>query len=238
MKNKKVLAIIPARGGSKRIPRKNIKLFLGKPIISYSIEAAVKSNIFDEVMVSTNDRKIAQIAEKYGANIPFYRTNKNSSDFATIDNVIEEVLVRYKKLGKKYDYIFCIFATAPFVTADKLKKAFRIIKKTNSDAVVAVTQFSYPIQRGLKIENDGKIAMIYPENMDTRSQDLMPAYFDAGQFFCKKTTILLSEKKTFTSNSVPMVIPESEVQDIDNEEDWQIAEIKYKRLMKELKNKK
>ena len=234
MKNSKILAIIPARGGSKRIPLKNIKLFLGKPIISYSIKAAVNSNIFDEIMVSTDNEKIAQISKKYGAKIPFFRSTKNSSDVATIDNVMEEVLIKYKKLGKEYDYVFCIFPTAPFITADKLKNAFKIIKKTDADAVVAITRFSYPIQRGLKIDSDGKIAMIWPRNMDIRSQDLIPTYHDAGQYFCKKTTVLLTKKKTFISNTVPIIISGSEVQDIDNEEDWKLAEIKFS-ILKSLK---
>jgi len=237
MKRKRILAVIPARGGSKRIPRKNIKNFLGKPIIAYSIKAAIDSNIFDEVMVSTDDKEIARVAIKYGARVPFFRSIKSSGDFATIDNVMEEVLTKYKKEGKEYDYVFCIFPTAPFVTADKLKKAFRTIKNTNADAVVAITKFSYPIQRGLKIDDDGKIAMIWPKNMDTRSQDLTPSYHDAGQYFCKKTKVLLAKQKTFIENTVPIIIPETEVHDIDNKEDWRLAELKFSISKKGLNNK-
>lgn len=224
------IAIIPARGGSKRIPKKNIRPFLGKPIIAYSIEATLKSKLFDEVMVSTDSQEIADIAIKYGAKVPFLRSNKNSGDYATDADVIKEVLSEYKKQGKKYDYAFCVYPIAPFVTAEKLKNAFEKIKETAASAVVPITLFSYPIQRGLKINKDGKISMIWPENMNVRSQDLMPTYHDAGQYFGIDVKIFLTGGKTFTENKVPIITPESEVQDIDNEEDWKLAEMKFKIL--------
>lgn len=230
------IAIITARGGSKRIPKKNIRPFLGKPIIAYSIEAALKSGIFDEVMVSTDSQEIADISIKYGAKVPFLRSKKNSNDHATTADVIEEVLLEYKKQEKEYDYAFCVYPTAPFITAEKLRNALEIIKKTDAAAVVPIARFSYPIQRGLKINNDGKIAMIWPKNRNARSQDLTPSYHDAGQYFGIKVKIFLAEKKSFAKNTVPIIIPESEVQDIDNEEDWKLAEIKFK-ILRKLDNK-
>lgn len=236
MHNKKILAIIPARGGSKRIPRKNIKDFLGKPIISYSIEAAIGSNIFDEIMVSTDDEEIAKVAKKYGAKIPFLRSIKSSDDYATIADVMKEVLSEYKKQGKEYDYAFCLFPTAPFITEEKLKNAFAIIIKTGADVVLPVTSFSFPIQRGVKIKKNGKLAFIWPENANTRSQCLMPAYHEIGQYVCFNVKKFLARKKPFAENTVPIITPESEVQDIDNKEDWKVAEIKYK-ILRKLGNK-
>lgn len=226
MKNK-AICIIPARGGSKRIPKKNIRDFLGKPIIAYSIETALKSNLFDEVMVSTDDEEIAKIARKYGAKVPFLRSKVNSDDNATTADVIEEVVLEYEKKEKKFNYFCSIYPTAPFVTANKLKKAMELLDKTQADAVVPVVRFSFPIQRAFKID-EGKLFMIWPEKMDTRSQDLEPTYHDCGQFYCLEIKSFLDQKKLFTTNTVPMEMPESEVQDIDNEEDWKIAEMKYK----------
>lgn len=230
MQKNKILAIIPARGGSKRIPKKNIKPFLGKPIIKYSIDAALQAKCFDEIMVSTDDKEIADISIKYNAKVPFLRSNKNSDDQATTADVMKEVLLEYKKQGKEYDYVFCLYPTAPFITAEKLKNALKIIEKNNADAVVSITRSNYPIQRSLKINKDGKVAMIWPENMKIRSQDLMPVYHDAGQYFCIRVKTLLDGGETFTENTLPIVTPESEVQDIDNKEDWKIAEIKFSLL--------
>ncbi len=229
----KCLAIITARGGSKRIPRKNIKPFLGHPIIKYSIDAALQANCFDEVMVSTDDKEIAGISEKLGAKIPFYRSEAASGDFATTADVIEEVLFRYENIRKVFDYCCCIYPTAPFISPERLKEGFNILKSKNVDSVLPVVRFSYPIQRALKIKN-GRLLMIWPENIDKRSQDLMPAYHDAGQFYWLIVESFLKQKKLFTENSAPIEIPESEVQDIDNEEDWKIAEMKY-RILKNIK---
>lgn len=221
------LAIVTARGGSKRIPRKNIRDFLGHPIIKYSIEAAVNANCFDEIMVSTDDREIAAIAEKFGAVIPFYRSEATSNDHATTADVIEEVIFEYKKRGKCFQYCCCIYPTVPFITADHLKQGFGILQSTGSDSAIPVVRFSYPIQRALKIE-DGSLSMIWPENLNARSQDLMPAYHDAGQFYWFRVESFMKQKKLFMNYTVPIEIPESEVQDIDNEEDWKIAEMKFK----------
>ena len=220
------VAIITARGGSKRIPRKNIKLFLGQPIIKYSIEAAIKSGCFGEVMVSTDDKEIAEISKKLGATVPFYRSEKTSDDHATTADVIAEVLAEYKKSGKEFDYFCCIYPTAPFITSEKLKEAMRILSEKNADSVFPVAKFSYPIQRGLKIE-DGFIKMFWPENLTTRSQDLEPAYHDAGQFYFMKVKSFLEQKRVFAEKSIPLIADEMEVQDIDNEEDWKVAELKY-----------
>ncbi len=229
----KTLAIIPARGGSKRIPRKNIKFFLGNPIIKYSIEASLKSKCFDEVMISTDDKEIAKIAQKYRAKVPFYRSAKNSSDYATTPDVIEEVLKEYQKRGKVFKYCCCIYPTAPFVTAKKLKKGFEKLKKTSADSVVPIVRFSYPIQRALKIEK-GKFKMIWPKNLNARSQDLMLIYHDAGQFYWLKVESFLKQKKLFAKHSVPIEVPESEVQDIDHKKDWKIAELKFKIFKKKV----
>ena len=224
---KKSIAIITARGGSKRIPRKNIKLFIGQPIIKYSIQAAIDSRCFDEVMVSTDDEEIAEIAKECGARVPFYRSEDTSGDHATTADVINEVLSEYKKLGAEFEFFCCIYPTAPFVTAEKLRKAMKILIESKVDSVFPVTRFSYPIQRGLKIE-DGFVRMFWPENLNKRSQDLLPAYHDAGQFYCMRTESFLAQNRLFAEKSVPLITDEMEVQDIDNEEDWKVAELKYK----------
>ncbi|MBL7892775.1 MAG: pseudaminic acid cytidylyltransferase [Bacteroidia bacterium] len=223
---KKSLAIIPARGKSKRIPRKNIKNFMGSPIIKYSIDAALLSNCFDEVMVSTDDMEIAEIAKKSGAKVPFIRSEQNSDDHSTTADVILEVLECYRKLNSEFTHVCCIYPTAPFVTAQKLIEARELLSNSGADSVIPVTMFSFPIFRSIKIE-DGKIKMFWPEYMNSRSQDLPKAYHDCGQFYYLNTLKFEKSKKLFSDNSLPMIIPESEVQDIDNEEDWKIAEIKY-----------
>jgi len=228
------IAIITARGGSKRIPRKNIRKFCGYPIIKYSIDAAIKAGCFDEIMVSTDDTEIAEIAQKFGANVPFYRSDKTSNDFAMTADVIEEVLIEYKKNGQEFDYACCIYPTAPFINAEKLKKGFQLLQETGADSAIPVVKFSYPIQRALKIENN-KLEMIWPENMNKRSQDLMPAYHDVGQFYWLNVEKFLQTKLLFSEFTVPIEIPETEVQDIDNEQDWIIAEMKFK-LLKQCKN--
>ena len=227
----KSIAIITARGGSKRIPRKNIKNFLGKPIIAYSIEAAIGSGSFDEVMVSTDDKEIAEIAMSLGAKVPFMRSEKNSDDYSTTADVIREVVLEYRKNGSDYDTLCCIYPTAPFVTASKLREAMKMLSETKADCVLPVVKYSYPIQRSLKIEN-GKVLMNWPENYFARSQDLTPVYHDCGQFYCMNTESLLSQMKLFAEHTLPIITSEEEVQDIDNEEDWKLAEIKYTFLHK------
>ena len=225
MKN---LAIITARGGSKRIPRKNIRDFLGKPIIAYSIEAALKSDVFNEVMVSTDDDEIAEIAEKFGAKVPFKRSAETSNDTATTTDVIIEVLKEYKNRGFNFDYACCIYPTAPFIRPENLKIGFETMLKDSSDAAIPVVRYSYPIQRALEIGADNRLAMVCPEHSRTRSQDLVPRYHDAGQFYWFKVSAIKKDMELLKMKASPIVIPETQVQDIDTEEDWAMAEIKYK----------
>lgn len=228
----KTLAIITARGGSKRIPRKNIKNFLGKPILAYSIEAAVMSGIFDEVMVSTEDEEIAEIAKSYGAKVPFYRSEKTAGDFATTNDVLLEVIEEYEKRGQKFDMACCIYPTAPFVTSAKIKDAMSKLEASDADTLIPVVQFSYPPQRAMVIR-DELLQFKYLEYIDSRSQDLEKEYHDVGQFYCFKIEPYKQNKKLMLGKILPYVVPEMEVQDIDTESDWQIAEIKYQ-AMKEV----
>ncbi len=224
----KSICIIPARGGSKRIPRKNIKDFLGKPIIAYSIEAALDSCIFDEVMVSTDDEEIAHVAKQYGANVPFYRTKKTANNFATTADVITEVLLNYEKKGNKFDMVCCLYATAPFVTADRLKEASDILISNAFDSVFACVPFSYPIQRGLIVDKEGHIKMKWPEFKNSRSQDLPIVYHDAGQFYFATISAFQKSNGFWGENTTPIILSELEVQDLDTATDWAIAEMKYK----------
>jgi pseudaminic acid cytidylyltransferase len=225
----KAVAIIPARGGSKRIPRKNIKYFLGKPVIAYSIEAALQSGLFDEVMVSTDDDEIAELARTYGANVPFMRSSKNADDFATTFDVIKEVLSWYEELKTAFDLACCIYPCAPFVSAAKLEEAK--VKLENFDTVFPVVRFSYPIQRALEFNDKNQKLDFFDDQYATRrSQDLKPAFHDAGQFYWMKTARVLEEGKIITSNSTGIIVDEREVQDIDTPVDWQLAELKYKLL--------
>lgn len=228
-KGKKVtkVCIITARGGSKRIPKKNIKDFLGKPIIAYSIEAALKSGVFDEVMVSTDSEEIAEVAKKYGAKVPFLRSNENANDFAGTREVCKEVLDAYKAEGKEFDMFACVYPTAPFLTGEKLKEAVEKLEKSDAYSLVPVVQFSFPPQRGVIIR-DGLMQFEHPEFAQSRSQDLEPIYHDCGQFYILKTKEFLEEFALVTSKTLPFILPEEEVQDIDNYSDWAIAEMKYK----------
>ncbi len=225
----KKVAIITARGGSKRIPRKNIKEFCGKPILAYSIQAALEAGVFDTVMVSTDDEEIAEIAKKYGAEVPFYRSEKTANDYATTADVILEVIEEYEKLGQFFDMVCCIYPTAPFLTADKLKDAVQKLENSDADTLIPVVTFSYPVQRALVIR-DEKLVFEYPEFMDSRSQDLEPHYHDVGQFYIMKTETFKESKKIMLGNILPFEISEMEVQDIDNQTDWEIAEMKYRIL--------
>jgi N-acylneuraminate cytidylyltransferase len=224
------IAIIPARGGSKRIPRKNIKPFNGRPIITYSIAAALGADCFAEVMVSTDDSEIADVARAAGASVPFTRSPENSNDFANVAEVCREVLEQYKNLGREFEYLCCILPTAPFVSADLLKRGFELLVSGEGEAVVPVTNFSYPAQRAIKVDEGGKLAMIWPEYYNARSQDLPTSYHDAGQFYWIKSNSLLSQMRFFAKNSLALILPPGEVQDIDTPEDWELAENKYRLL--------
>ena len=227
----KMLAVITARGGSKRIPRKNIKEFCGKPILAYSIEAAIGAGIFDTVMVSTEDEEIAKIAKQYGAEVPFFRREETSGDFATTNDVLLEVLAEYEKRGQHFDFGCCIYPTAPFVTAEKLKMAAEKLTNSDADTLIPVVSFSYPPQRAM-VEEDGKLVFLYPQYLDSRSQDLVPHFHDVGQFYLFKTEAFRKNKKLMLGNIIPMEVSEMEVQDIDNQVDWELAELKYRLLMK------
>lgn len=221
------IAIITARGGSKRIPKKNIREFCGKPIIAYSIEAAVKSELFSEVMVSTDSEEIAEIAKQYGAKVPFMRSAKTSDDYATTADVILEVLERYQEMGKNFEYVCCIYPTAPFVTAEKLTEAMEIMEANKPTVVMPMVAFSYPPQRSFVMDEDGLMKYKYPEYMTARSQDLEKQYHDAGQFYIYHTQKYQECNGKVASGVMSMVVSDLEVQDIDNEEDWKIAELKY-----------
>lgn len=226
MKN---LAIIPARGGSKRIPRKNIKDFLGKPIIAYSIEAALKSHLFEEVMVSTDDEEIAEIAKNYGASVPFMRSNKTADDFATTMDVLNEVVVTYKeKLNREFDYLCCIYATAPLISVEQLKKGLDLLHNKKLASVYPIVPFGYPVWRGVKINELGHTEMVWKEYIHSRSQDLEKVYHDAGQWYWYNPSKVTDS--LITNNTSSIILSEEEVQDIDTEVDWKLAEMKYELL--------
>lgn len=228
----KKIAIITARSGSKRIPKKNIKIFLGKPIIAYSIEKAINSKLFDKVMVSTDDKEIADISKNYGAEVPFFRSKKNSDDFSTTPDVLIEVLETYKKLNEEFDFGCCIYPTAPLISKKELKKSFDILISKKYDCVFPILPFSYPIQRALRIENSEKVEMINPLNYRVRSQDLEKMYHDAGQFYWFNVSKFINKKKLWTNNTGFIIVDEINTQDIDDEMDWRLAEIKYKNKFK------
>lgn len=226
----KKICIIPARGGSKRIPRKNIKDFLGKPILAYSIEAALESNVFDEVMVSTDDDEIASIAREYGASVPFMRSGENANDDATTIEVLLEVIDQYKELDKSFEFGCCIYPTAPFVNSSLLIASYEKLLDNEFDSIFPVIKFSAPIQRSLKLNSQERIEMMFPEHLNSRSQDLESAFHDAGQYYWFNVRTIERKRKLWTDNSGMVLLTELQAHDIDNIEDWQIAEFKYKAL--------
>jgi pseudaminic acid cytidylyltransferase len=227
------VAIITARGGSRRIPRKNIRDFLGKPILGYPIAAVMESGCFEEVMVSTDDAEIAEIARRFGASVPFMRSAKTSDDFAATADVLREVLAEFAQRGREFEAACCIYPTAALMTPERLRQGKRTLENDATiDSVAPVLRFGYPIQRALKIENT-RLSMISPEYMNSRSQDLMPAYHDAGQWYWLRTAAFLRTGKIFGDCCAPVILDETEAQDIDNEEDWRLAEMKYQ-LRKEM----
>lgn len=223
----KCLAVITARGGSKRIPKKNIKEFCGKPMIQYSIDAANQSGVFDEVMVSTDSEEIKKIAESCGGKIPFLRSEKTANDMAMTHEVVLEVLEEYQKRGMEFEYVCCIYPTAPFITAEKLQRSKELLDESEADGVLPIVAFSFPPQRCFVIR-DGKVQFQWPENRFVRSQDLEKWYHDCGQFYFLRVDAFLREKKMLLDNMIPIITDEMEVQDIDNYEDWRLAEMKYR----------
>lgn len=224
------LAIIPARGGSKRIPRKNIRDFLGKPIIAYAIEAALESGLFDQVIVSTDDAQIAEIARNFGAETPFLRSVQNSNDTATTADVIVEVLDAYKKQHIVWQQAACIYPCAPFVTADLLLQASKVLEQQQADVVFPVIRYGHPIQRALKLDAAGKISSFFDGYAQTRTQDLESAFHDAGMFYFFDVTRFEQTQSLRTENTIAIEIDENHAQDIDSESDWQLAELKYQNL--------
>lgn len=229
MEKKRRIAILTARGGSKRIPGKNIRPFCGKPILAYSVEAALQSGLFEEVMVSTDSDEIARVAKAAGASVPFMRSGETAGDYATTADVLLEVLEAYQKQGRKFDQVCCIYPTAPFVTPEKLQKAVEILEETDADSVVPVVRYSFPPQRAFVIR-DGLTVMKHPEHAGSRSQDLEPYFHDCGQFYLMQTERFLQKKQIFTDRTVSVEMPEMQVQDIDNETDWKLAELKYEMM--------
>ena len=221
----KSVAVIPARGGSKRIPRKNIKLFHGKPLVAYSIEAALNTNLFERVIVSTDDEEIAEIAIKHGAEVPFIRPKELSDDFTGTEEVVEHALGFLKQRGESYDYVCTIYATAPLLKEKYIIEGYEKLKNVDAANAFSATYMPFPIQRTFKIVN-GRCEMFFPEHYHTRSQDLEEAYQDAGQFYWKKLGVK-SNDIMFGKDSIPIILPRYLVQDIDTLEDWKRAEIMY-----------
>lgn len=226
-----VIAVITARGGSKRIPRKNIKAFCGKPIIAYSIEAALESGLFDEVMVSTDDEEIANVARVHGANVPFMRSAVTSDDYATTADVLLEVLEAYNSRGLSFNTLCCIYPTAPFISADELKKAWAMLE-SGAPSVIPVTDYDFPPQRGFCVSEDGSILYAYPEYALSRSQDLPRMVHDCGRFFMVRTAVFLVCKTAVVEGCRSLYIDPQFVQDIDTPQDWELAEMKYQMMRK------
>ena len=223
----KTLAIITARGGSKRIPRKNIKDFMGKPMLAYAVEAALKSELFDEVMVSTDDNEIAEIAKKYGANVPFMRSEATANDFATTRDVLVEVVEEYKKRGKVFDNVACIYPCVPFLTAEILKEAYDKFSASGADILLPAVRYSHPIQRAWRINEKGLAEFREPQYALSRTQDLEPMYHDVGMFYFFKD-IYFHEVDLDQLKTSIFEMDESVIQDIDTADDWAMAELKYK----------
>lgn len=225
------LAVIPARGGSKRIPRKNIKQFCGKPIIAWSINAALQSGCFDHVIVSTDDAEITDVAREYGAQVPFLRPAALSDDLTGTTAVVEHAINWFAACGQAPDQVCCLYATAPFVSSEDLRNGLKVLTESEADYAFAVTSYAFPIQRAIRITADQHIEMFNPEHFNSRSQDLEQAYHDAGQFYWGRATAWLKNRAIFSPTSSPVVLPRHRVQDIDTEEDWLDAELKFMTLI-------
>ncbi|EGR0671304.1 pseudaminic acid cytidylyltransferase [Vibrio vulnificus] len=221
------IAIIPARGGSKRIPRKNIKAFHGKPMIAYSIEAALASGCFDKVIVSTDDEEIAAVAVDHGAEVPFLRPAEISDDYATTMDVMAHAIHCCQSEGWDVEAVCCLYATAPFVLPEDLQQGYALLRDSNVQFTFSATSFPFPIQRAIKLDEFGSVSMFSPENEKVRSQDLEEAYHDAGQFYWGKASAFLAKLSIFSPHSKAVLLPRNRVQDIDTPEDWELAESLY-----------
>lgn len=226
------ICIIPARGGSKRIPRKNIKEFHGKPLIAYSIEAAKKAGCFDRVIVSTDDEEIAKVARDWGAETPFVRPKAIADDYATTMDVIQHAIEWCENQAWQLSYVCCVYATAPFVQPDDINQGLSLLKKPGIEYAFAATSFAFPIQRAFYLDETEHVNMFQPEHLNTRSQDLVEAYHDAGQFYWGKVAAFKAKLPFFAPHSKPILLPRKRVQDIDTLEDWDIAEIMYTAICK------
>lgn len=224
------IAIIPARGGSKRIPRKNIKKFNGKPLLKYSIETARKSELFERVIVTTDDEEIAEIAIGCGADVPFLRPKSLSDDFTTTSKVVEHAIRWLKKRGEEYEFVCAIYATAPFLQSEYIVKGFNILKASSAVHAFSATTSPFPVQRMFKIDEKGRSEMFFPHHLESRSQDLDQAYHDAGQFYWSRSQYY-EQASMFGKDSIPVILPRYFVQDIDTKEDWVRAEVMYKVLL-------
>lgn len=220
------IAIIPARGGSKRIPKKNIKLFCGEPIIRYSIENAMESNFFDDIIVSTDDEEIADLATTFGAKVPFLRDKRLSDDYTTTGQVILDVIHRLQEIGKEYEFCACIYPTAPFMSAKKIKEAMEKLILSGANEIMTVVKYSSPPQRAF-LYNNKHLIRKWPQFVNSRSQDLESLYYDAGQFYGYRTNAYVKNGGNISDKIIPYILLSTEVQDIDNFEDWKLAEMKY-----------
>ena len=229
------LCIIPARGGSKRIPRKNVKSFCGQAIIGYSIKSALASQCFDQVIVSTDDTEIAEVAKSFGATVPFVRPDALANDYTATLPVINHAIEWFDNQGQSPTEVCCLYATAPFVSAGAIRMAYDQMQSMQADYCFTTTSFSFPIQRAIKITAENRIEMFYPEHFETRSQDLEESYHDAGQFYWGKAKAFKQQKPVFSKSATPYILPRHLVQDIDTPEDWKRAELMYQVLMKTAK---
>ena len=225
-----ILAVIPARGGSKRIPRKNIKDFCGKPIIAYSIQACIDSGLFDEIIVSTDDDEIADISKYYGASVPFIRPNNIADDFTGTNTVVKHAIEWFAQNGQRIDYACCVYATAPFLQPRYLIDGYEELVQTRKSFSFSITSFPFPIQRAFRITSDGLIEPLSREMIGVRSQDLEETYHDAGQFYWGTSMAYQDDVVTFSREAVPIILPRHLVQDIDTIEDWLTAELMYKAI--------
>lgn len=221
------IAVIPARGGSKRIPRKNIRAFCGKPIIAYSIAAAQQTGLFDQIVVSTDDEEIASVARGFGATTPFVRPKEISDDFTGTNAVVKHAVAWFNSQAHDVTHACCLYATAPLMQAQFITEGYEALSRSDAAFAFSVTSYAFPIQRALRITPEGRVDAIYPEHRMTRSQDLEHAYHDAGQFYWGTASAFLEDMPLFASQSIGVILPRHLVQDIDTLEDWQQAELMY-----------
>lgn len=221
------LAVIPARGGSKRIPKKNIRSFGDQPMLAYSITAASQSGLFDKIIVSTDDEEIADVAKKYGADVPFMRPETLADDFTGTNAVVKHAIEWHQQHQENPEFVCCIYATAPFLQEKYLRRGYEQLLASNKAFAFSVTHYPFPVQRALRVNEDESVAALYPENRNTRSQDLEEIYHDAGQFYWGRAEAFLKDEVMFSSAALAVKLPPYLVQDIDTEDDWKRAELMY-----------